>query len=99
MKPNVRAAWVLEVEQDGADYFNQEISAVVLLNFTEYPRVFYQSQMGHPQGRVYYWKYISDSKGNLKHVAFIEDFKRNVLKPQLWQEGKVESDRNQMALS
>ncbi|KAE9566298.1 hypothetical protein CGMCC3_g17517 [Colletotrichum fructicola] len=97
---------MLEVEQDGADYFNQEISAVVLSKLTEYPRVFNQSQMGPPHGRsgkfidlVYYWKDISDPRGNLKHVAFIGDFKRNVLKPHLWQDGKIESDRNQVALS
>ncbi|KAH9225577.1 hypothetical protein K456DRAFT_1766891 [Colletotrichum gloeosporioides 23] len=105
-KPNARAAWVLEVEQDGADYFNQEISAVVLSKLIEHPRIFSQSQMGPPRGRsgkfidvVYYWKDTSDPNGNLKHVGFIGDFKRNVLKPNLWSDRKTAGDPNQVALS
>ncbi|KAK2037729.1 hypothetical protein LZ31DRAFT_160006 [Colletotrichum somersetense] len=38
--PNPRAAWMLDVEADGADYFKQEISAPVLSKFTEYPELF-----------------------------------------------------------
>ncbi|KAK0370666.1 hypothetical protein CLIM01_11979 [Colletotrichum limetticola] len=105
-KPNPRAGWVLGVEQDGADYFYQEISAVVLSKFTEYPRIFNQSQMGPPPGRsgkfvdsVYYWKDTSDNEGRLHHVALIGEFKRNVLKPYMWQAGNIESDNLQVALS
>ncbi|KAK7434037.1 hypothetical protein Landi51_13693 [Colletotrichum acutatum] len=105
-KPNPRAGWVLEVEQDGADYFHQEIESVVLSKFTEYPRIFHQSQMGPSHRRsgkyvdsVFYWKDTSDDAGRLQHVALIGEFKRNILKPLLWQAGTIEHDSNQVALS
>ncbi|KAJ0160077.1 hypothetical protein CTA2_8601 [Colletotrichum tanaceti] len=105
-EPNPRAAWVLNVEADGADYFKQEISGPVMSKFVDSPQLFNQSEMGPPAGRsgkfidtVYYWRNPGERSGDTKHVAFIGDFTRNVLIPQLWLSGSIEQNSNQVALS
>lgn len=94
--PNARH-YRLYSEEDGVTWFNAEISSVVLAAFQNFPAVVQQSH--HPPKRnigvainVVDTAYTMKAGPNMANIA-IGEFKRNLIRPQYWQNNGLAGDQ------
>jgi len=100
--PN-RRKWRLETEADCELWFHSEVSNIVLAAWSQYPSVTQTSQTKPPTTDVsipesvdstYSMKFQKDKK-----VLAIGEMKRNLINPDLWQQGDISSNEGQKKLS
>lgn len=95
--------WRLETESDMSNWFHHEVSNVVLAAFKRHPTVIQQSE-AKVASMTYVAQVVDDvyatveSGSYLRAPLVIGEFKRNLIAPNSWREGKLD-DPSQLALS
>lgn len=94
--------WRLEVEADCENWFNSEISNIVLAAWTRYPSVL-QTSHNKPLSDENINENVdstySTKVGNRRVPLVIGEMKRNLITPQDWQTGDISSKGSQKKLS
>lgn len=98
--PNFRT-WRLDSEEDGIQWFHTEVSNVVLSAFARYPNILqasHEKPLSHTRTDQTVDTSYSIYHGSTRVPIAIGEFKRGLIRPDQWQEGRLLSS-SQKALS
>ena len=100
-RPNDNREWYLAMEEDGKSWFNTEVSNVVLSAFTLYPGI-RQELEAKPLSTINIPETVDMMYtlrvGNIRAPVAIGETKRNILRPEEWQAGRLRNEQ-QLKLS